>query len=177
MPLRFKQIFFVGLVYFLAFCEGPLAGMPDSSAEALVAEGNTLYLQGNDKEAILRYQEALKTAKDSSKAKIHYDLGNAYYRLGELEKAVSEYQEALRGDPKLADAKYNLEAALRALRGERLALQGGPLAIKEDPSRERLEEEVQAILERMEGSPSQNEKGMMPPMPQSKKEKEFKKDW
>lgn len=48
-----------------------------------------------------------------------YNTGNANLVAGRLDRAVSAYEESLRLDPELADAKHNLELALRRLASER----------------------------------------------------------
>lgn len=56
------------------------------------------------------YAGAAKSFARSDDARSHYNLGNALARQGEYGKAVTAYQQALQRDPKMADARANLDA-------------------------------------------------------------------
>jgi Ca-activated chloride channel family protein len=56
------------------------------------------------------YAGAAKAFAQGDDARAHYNLGNALARQGEYGKAVEAYQRALQRDPKMADARANLDA-------------------------------------------------------------------
>ena len=56
------------------------------------------------------YAGAAKVFAQGDDARSHYNLGNALARQGEYGKAVTAYQQALKRDPKMADARANLDA-------------------------------------------------------------------
>ena len=56
------------------------------------------------------YAGAAKVFAQGDDARSHYNLGNALARQGEYGKAIAAYQQALKRDPKMADARANLDA-------------------------------------------------------------------
>ena len=56
------------------------------------------------------YAQAAKAFAQGDDARSHYNLGNALAKQGEYGKAVEAYQRALQRDPKMADARANLDA-------------------------------------------------------------------
>lgn len=56
------------------------------------------------------YAEAAKAFAQGDDARSRYNLGNALAKQGEYEKAIAAYRQALQRDPKMADARANLEA-------------------------------------------------------------------
>lgn len=56
------------------------------------------------------YAGAAKAFAQGDDARAHYNLGNALAKQGEYGKAVEAYQRALQRDPKMADARANLDA-------------------------------------------------------------------
>jgi tetratricopeptide (TPR) repeat protein len=77
--------------------------------------GNVLYRQKNYAGAAEAYERALGSAAPDLAPHIAYNLGNALYRDERYDEAVKAYVRALKGTPQDADAKRNLELALRAL--------------------------------------------------------------
>jgi Ca-activated chloride channel family protein len=65
--------------------------------------------------ALAQTQQALKTADPALAAQAWYNLGNAYFDAQQWPQAIEAYQEALRLRSDDADAKHNLELALRKL--------------------------------------------------------------
>ena len=64
-------------------------------------------------------EEAARGAGPELAPRAWYNLGNARLGAGDAAGAVSAYVESLRRDPASADAKHNLELALRALERQR----------------------------------------------------------
>jgi len=56
------------------------------------------------------YAKAAKAFAQGDDARSHYNLGNALARQGEYGKAIAAYRQALQRDPKMADARANLDA-------------------------------------------------------------------
>ncbi len=77
--------------------------------------GSTLYKQGNFSGAAEALGKALATAPPPLAPAAAYNLGNALYRQERYDEAVEAYRRALREAPGDADAKRNLEMALRAV--------------------------------------------------------------
>jgi len=77
--------------------------------------GNVLYRQENWEGAAEAYERALGAAGTDLAPRAAYNLGNALFRDEKYDDAVRAYTRALRGAPRDADAKRNLELALRAL--------------------------------------------------------------
>lgn len=77
--------------------------------------GNVLYRQENWAGAAEAYEHALGVAGPDLSSRAAYNLGNALYHDEKYDDAVKAYTRALKGAPKDADAKHNLEMALRAL--------------------------------------------------------------
>jgi tetratricopeptide (TPR) repeat protein len=62
------------------------------------------------------YRDARDLEGGAGRAAAAYNQGNAAYRDGKIDQAIADYRAALREAPKLADAKRNLEEALRRAR-------------------------------------------------------------
>jgi len=77
--------------------------------------GNVLYRQENWSGAAEAYEHALGAAGPDLSARAAYNLGNALFHDEKYDDAVKAYTRALKGSPQDADAKHNLEMALRAL--------------------------------------------------------------
>ena len=78
--------------------------------------GTVLYKQGQFRMAIGAFQTALLNGNSSNEAAIFYNLGNAQFQLNDLEGAIGSYRDSLRLNPNDADAKHNLEFALKLLK-------------------------------------------------------------
>ncbi len=85
-----------------------LAGIPARGVpqEALFAEGNRLYQEGDFAGAIASYGAVAEGGFES--AALYYNLGNAHFRLGEIAPTVLNYERALRLDPGNDDIRANL---------------------------------------------------------------------
>jgi Ca-activated chloride channel homolog len=77
--------------------------------------GNVLYRQENWSGAAEAYERALGAADPDLSARAAYNLGNALFHDEKFDDAVKAYTRSLKGKPQDADAKHNLELALRAL--------------------------------------------------------------
>jgi tetratricopeptide (TPR) repeat protein len=71
--------------------------------------GNTLYKQGNYKEAIDAYETVFRTKKQS--AELYFNIANCYYKLNKVAPTIYNYEKALVLNPDFAPAKNNLEIA------------------------------------------------------------------
>lgn len=83
-----------------------LAPAAGHGQEALFAEGNRLYQEGDFGAAADRYAAVLEGGYES--AALYYNLGNAHFRLGELAQTVLNYERAARLDPGDEDVRANL---------------------------------------------------------------------
>lgn len=90
-----------------------LLAAPAAAAPTL-EEANALYESARYAEAGAAYEALLRESPDS--AALHYNLGNARFRQGgpgALGRAVASYLRAFRLNPRDADARANLDFALR----------------------------------------------------------------
>jgi tetratricopeptide (TPR) repeat protein len=62
------------------------------------------------------FRDAMKLQGTAARSAAAYNLGNGALRKNQLDEAIEGYKESLRADPRRADAKKNLEEALRRLR-------------------------------------------------------------
>lgn len=76
---------------------------------------SALAMDGDLQLAVLALEQALKTADTPLQARAYYNLGNVYMALGQFADAVGAYQQTLLRQPDDADARYNLELALRQI--------------------------------------------------------------
>lgn len=81
--------------------------------------GNVLYRKGDFEGAESAYRRALAAAPPAFAPDPSYNLGNALYRAERYDEAVSAYRRALEARPRDADARRNLELALRALEAQK----------------------------------------------------------
>src|SRR5262249_43514532 len=72
------------------------------------------------------YERALGAAASDLAPKAAYNLGNALFKDEKYDDAVKAYMRALKAAPKDADAKHNLELALRALQEQKQKQQQKP---------------------------------------------------
>ncbi|HEY7636050.1 MAG TPA: VWA domain-containing protein [Gemmatimonadales bacterium] len=98
----------------------------DSTPQLVYQTGNALYRLRRYDDAADRFRQAT-WGPEQLRQRSFYNLGNALVRAAEetpesnerLHRAVAAYEEALRLDPADADAKWNLELALRRLGDDR----------------------------------------------------------
>lgn len=104
------------------------AGAPRAAAEALDTalrldpgsdraryNAGTAHLQAASPEAAPLLEAAAKSADKEVASRAFYNLGNSRLAADDLKGAVEAYKDSLRRDPANADAKFNLELALRRL--------------------------------------------------------------
>jgi tetratricopeptide (TPR) repeat protein len=72
-------------------------------------KANELYVNTQYAEAIIEYEEILRTGYES--AVLYYNLGNAYYRENKIASAILNYERALRLQPSNGDVQHNLNLA------------------------------------------------------------------
>ncbi len=85
------------------------------SAEPIYNSANALFRQSQYPETEQTMQDAIALADGELRSDSWFNLGNTYFVQEQWEQAVEAYKEALRLDPADAEAKYNLELALRQL--------------------------------------------------------------
>ena len=86
----------------------------DATQEALFAEGNRLYQEGDFVGAVISYGAVIEAGFES--AALYYNLGNAHFRVGEIAQAVVNYERAARLDPGNEDIRTNLGLVNQRLR-------------------------------------------------------------
>jgi len=73
---------------------------------ALITEGNQFLAQGNNAEAVQKYEQAVAISPDQED--LHYNLAIALAKLGKTQDAKKHYEEALRIFPDYGEAHNNL---------------------------------------------------------------------
>lgn len=97
---------------------------------------------GNARRAAKVLEEAAKNAPPELAPAAHYNLGNARLAAKDAAGAVEAYKQTLRAEPGNADAKHNLEIALREREKERMRMKGqregsrGDRKGEKDPSKQ-----------------------------------------
>ena len=75
---------------------------------------NSHYNEGNYGDSIELYEGII--SDDFHSGDLYYNLGNAYYRQGIIGKSIWAYNKAILLNPRLSDAKYNLEIAMASMK-------------------------------------------------------------
>lgn len=83
---------------------------------ATLEEANASYAEGNYSQASNLYAQLIDSAISQGTltrqmAPVYYNLGNACFRQQELSQAILAYERCLRLDPRMKDARYNLQFA------------------------------------------------------------------
>lgn len=100
----------------------------------------TAHLAAGSKKGLKLLEEAAASAPSRLAPDAHYNLGNARLQARDPAGAVAAYKTCLKAQPDHADAKFNLELALRELERERLEV----LPPRESPQGDRQGEEEQS---------------------------------
>jgi len=108
----------------------PAAAPPAASAEALLAEGRTLYQEKRYGEAIEKLEEAVRL--DPALAEAHYCLGLAYHQSLRYMEAVQAFQKALAAKADYAEASAGLGTAYYQLDQTQEAIQALEKAVNLD---------------------------------------------
>jgi Ca-activated chloride channel family protein len=127
------------------------------------------YQAGDYQGAMAAFSSVLRRAEDKEiRFRAAYNLGNAAFTQGDAAAAAEYYRQAIRIDPNQADARHNLELALRKLEAQK----------------KEKEEKETSSGKQGEGKESQGERGKAPDKAQekpastnaSKKDDDSKKD-
>ncbi|HEX2909025.1 MAG TPA: tetratricopeptide repeat protein [Phototrophicaceae bacterium] len=76
---------------------------------------SALAQSGQMERAVAALEQALALADTELTATAYYNLGNVYFEMSHFPQAVQAYQQALLLNPGDADARYNLELALKRI--------------------------------------------------------------
>lgn len=86
--------------------------------------GTAQLAAGHERKAVPLLEQAAREAAPELSPAAHYNLGNARLAAGDAAGAVEAYKTTLRAEPGNADAKFNLELALREKERQRRGLGG-----------------------------------------------------
>ena len=78
-----------------------------NSSEAHFGKGASLYMKDDVKNAEIKFNESLFSAKEDLKSKAFYNLGNINYKNNNLSEALNFYKKALELNPDDDEARYN----------------------------------------------------------------------
>ena len=102
----FLLAFFVLLI---GFC-GAAEGLAEESPQSLLLRGNSLSENGQHKEAVRAFQQAIQ--KDPTSEGAYLGLGNSYYELGSYDAAADAFQQVLKINSENATALFYLGLSL-----------------------------------------------------------------
>ena len=80
-----------------------------NSSEAHFGKGASLYMKDDVKNAEIKFNESLSSAKEDLNSKAFYYLGNINYKNNNLSEALNFYKKALELNPDDDEARYNYE--------------------------------------------------------------------
>ena len=80
-----------------------------NNSEAHFGKGASLYMKDDVKNAEIKFNESLSSAKEGLKSKAFYNLGNINYKNNNLSEALNFYKKALELNPDDDEARYNYE--------------------------------------------------------------------
>ena len=113
------------------------------SGEPHYNSGNALYRTEEYKEALQSYDESLRYAGGELRSRGFFNRGNTAFQQEQYPEAVEAYEEVLRMNPDDADAKHNLELALRRMSPEDEQQQEEQQDEQEEEDEEQEQEEEQ----------------------------------
>jgi Ca-activated chloride channel family protein len=97
---------------------GDSTKLPDGMEWLLYNQGNALFMMGNYPDALGKYHQSFSSEDSLQAGQMLYNRGNTLMQMGKPQEAVESYLQALRYLPDDADARHNLELALRLLEEE-----------------------------------------------------------
>lgn len=99
----------IALLFLMVILSAETGKVFAQSPDALMAQGNKLYQQGNYDAAIENYHKILSQGFESPA--LYYNLGNSYFKAGKLGFAILNYERGLKLSPGDEDLSYNLKIA------------------------------------------------------------------
>ena len=118
-------------------------GRAPESGEPHYNSGNALYRTEEYEEALQSYDESLRYAGGELRSRGFFNRGNTAFQQEQYPEAVEAYEEVLRMNPDDADAKHNLELALRRMSPEDEQQQEEQQDEQEEEDEEQEQEEEQ----------------------------------
>lgn len=100
--------------------------------------GDAYYRLGEFNEAIKEFSSVTSGRNDTTNSFAYYNIGNSFFKSGDLRSAAEAYKRSLLINPDDMDAKYNLELALRMLKGKEC---GGNQADQSNKQKEEKEDD------------------------------------
>ena len=131
-------------------------GMPNSP-KLQFNMGNVLYRKGQFEDARAGYKTAFLDAPESLGQSATYNMGNASLKAGDVKGAIDAYTQALLLNPDDAEARYNLELALRAQQQKQNEQQDKDKKDKQDQKDRSQQKEQQA--KQQDGEKSKEQEG------------------
>ena len=127
------------------------------SGEPHYNSGNALYRTEEYEGALQSYDESLRHAAGELRSHGFFNRGNTAFQQEQYSEAIEAYEEVLRMNPDDADAKHNLELALRRMSPEDEQQQEEQQEEQQDEQEEEEQEEEEEEQEEQEQEEEQDQ--------------------
>ena len=126
-------------------------------------KGGAHYQLGDFEQALKTFEKAALTDNDELAAGAHYNSGNTYFQQQDFRGAVEQYKNALQRSPDDAEARRNLEIALRNLKEQQQQEQDEDGEQNKDKQEDQQQDKQQDQQENQDKQDEQNQEQQQKP--------------